>query len=183
MALTIRTTARLLAALLGLSQCHQPDAGPARPEDQLPPATQNGTYAFGFLLNGQPWTPKGSNGTDNYKLIYDPGYHGGTLEIRAYRYLPGQTNNQYLYLAGSPISKPGTYPLDGVAAGAYYSTGIIGPCYEYTDPTPGFKMSGQLVVTRLDRQAGIVSGTFAFTLSQPGCDTIKATYGRFDKKL
>jgi len=179
----VKTYPLLLAALLGLSQCKKTEPAAPRPEDQLPPATQNGTYAFGFLLNGQPWTPKGSNGTDNYQLVYDPGYHGGDLEIRAYRYLPGQPHSQYIYLAGAPISKPGTYPLDGVAAGAYYSTGIIGPCYEYTYRTPGYKVSGQLVVTRLDLSAGIVSGTFAFTLSQPGCDTIKATYGRFDKKL
>ena len=179
----MKTYPLLLAALLGLSQCKKTAPAAPRPEDQLPPATQNGTYAFGFLLNGQPWTPKGSNGTDNYKLIYDPGYNGGSLQIRAYRYLPGQPNSQYVLMTCTALSKPGTYPLDGVVAGAYYSTGIIGPCYEYTDPTPGFKMSGQLVVTRLDRQAGIVSGTFAFTLSQPGCDTIKATYGRFDKKL
>lgn len=173
----------LLAALLGLSQCKQNDPGPARPEDQLPPVTQNGTYTFGCLLNGQPWTPKGSNGTDNYKLIYDPGYHGGYLDIRAYRYLPSQTENQYISFGGAPISKPGTYQLDGVTAGVYYNSGIKGPCHEYDYLTPGYKVSGQLVVTRLDLQAGIVSGTFNFTLSQPGCDTIKATYGRFDKKL
>ena len=38
-------------------------------------------------------------------------------------------------------------------------------------------------VVGLDLSAGIISGTFAFTLAQPGCDTIKVTQGRFDKKL
>jgi len=178
----VKTYPLLLAALLGLSQCKKTEPAAPRPEDQLPPATQNGTYAFGFLLNGQPWTPKGSNGTDNYQLVYDPGYRGGSLQIRAYRYLPSQTENQYILMTCTPLSKPGTYPLDGVAAGVYYKSGIKGSCYEY-DKAPGLSMSGQLVVTRLDLSAGIVSGTFAFTLSQPGCDTIKATYGRFDKKL
>ncbi len=28
----------------------------------LPPATQIGANTFGFLLNGQPWVPKGNNG-------------------------------------------------------------------------------------------------------------------------
>ena len=44
-------------------------------------------------------------------------------------------------------------------------------------------MRGQLVVTRLDLRAGIISGTFAFTLSQPGCDPVQVTQGRVDKKL
>lgn len=43
--------------------------------------------------------------------------------------------------------------------------------------------SGTLTITRLDQQAGIIAGTFSFTLAQPGCDTIKVTQGRFDKKL
>ena len=40
-----------------------------------------------------------------------------------------------------------------------------------------------LIITRLDRAAGIISGTFAFTLAKPGCDTVRVTQGRFDKKL
>jgi len=31
----------------------------------LPPATQEGKNTFGFLLNGQVWTPQGNNGTAN----------------------------------------------------------------------------------------------------------------------
>ena len=34
---------------------------------------------------------------------------------------------------------------------------------------------GTLTLTRFDRQARIASGTFEFTLYQPGCDTIKVT--------
>ena len=40
-----------------------------------------------------------------------------------------------------------------------------------------------MTVTRLDRTAGVVSGTFEFTLTKPGCDIIRVTQGRFDKKL
>ena len=42
---------------------------------------------------------------------------------------------------------------------------------------------GTLTITRLDLQAGIISGTFAFTLAKPGCDTVRVTQGRFDKRL
>ncbi len=168
-----------LALLLG---CKKNEPAAARPEDQLPPATQTGANTFGCLLNGQPWTPSGSNGTDNYKVIYDPGYAGGSLDIRAYRYPPGQTTNQYIFIGGGSINKPGSYPLDGVKAGVYYRSGIKGSCNEYNN-APGLVMHGQLVVIRLDYAQGIVSGTFSFTLSQPGCDTVKVTQGRFDKKL
>ena len=42
---------------------------------------------------------------------------------------------------------------------------------------------GTLTITRLDLQAGIISGTFAFTLYKPGCDSVRVTQGRFDKRL
>ena len=73
--------ALLLAALLGLSQCQKKDAGPAKPEDQLPPATQTGAGTFGCLLNGQPWTPQGYDGKPNFITTYDAGYAGGNLAI------------------------------------------------------------------------------------------------------
>ena len=42
---------------------------------------------------------------------------------------------------------------------------------------------GVLNITHLDAQAGIISGTFAFTLYLPGYDSLCVTQGRFDKKL
>lgn len=42
---------------------------------------------------------------------------------------------------------------------------------------------GTLTITRLDPQAGVVSGTFAFTLFKPSCDSVRVTQGRFDKRL
>jgi hypothetical protein len=31
--------------------------------------------------------------------------------------------------------------------------------------------------------ASIISGTFDFVLAKPGCDTVRVTQGRFDKRL
>lgn len=42
---------------------------------------------------------------------------------------------------------------------------------------------GTVRITRYDLQFGIISASFEFTLYKPGCDTIKVTHGRFDKKL
>ena len=76
-----------LAALLGLSQCQKKDAGPAKPEDQLPPATQTGAGTFGCLLNGQPWPLQGYSGRPNFITTYDAGYSNGSLAIRTYCYV------------------------------------------------------------------------------------------------
>jgi len=42
---------------------------------------------------------------------------------------------------------------------------------------------GDLTITRLDLQAGIIAGTFNFVLDQAGCDTLKITQGRFENKF
>jgi hypothetical protein len=42
---------------------------------------------------------------------------------------------------------------------------------------------GTLTIIRLDLTKGIIAGTFEFTLAKPGCDTIRVTNGRFNKKL
>jgi hypothetical protein len=172
----------MLISLLGISQCKSKAPDPAKPEDQLPPATQTGQHTFGCLLNGQPWTPGGNVGPANYRLVYDAGYAGGDLEIRAYRYIEALKGTQYFIIAGAPVTKTGTYPIDGKTIGVYYSSGIKGSCYEYYS-APGLTMNGQLTISRLDYAQGIVSGTFNFKLFQPGCDTVKVTQGRFDYTL
>jgi len=56
-------TPLLLAALLGLSQCHQdptPTPAPINQVDLLPPITQTGRRTFGFLLRGKAWNLAGS---------------------------------------------------------------------------------------------------------------------------
>lgn len=179
-----RISPLLLTALLGLSQCKKSDPDPAKPEDQLPPATQTGQHTFGCLLNGQPWTPSGYVGHPNFITTYDAGYAGGNLTIRVNRTIPADGINQTLLIGGTSITKAGTYNFSNNGpAGAYYNSGVAGNCHEYYYTNPGFLMTGQLTVTRLDQQKGIVAGTFDFNLWQPGCDTVKVTKGRFDYTL
>ncbi|MDU0369639.1 hypothetical protein ACFPAF_04475 [Hymenobacter endophyticus] len=40
--------------------------------------------------------------------------------------------------------------------------------------------TGTLTLTRYDPVARIAAGRFAFTLYEPGCDTLRVTDGRFD---
>ena len=75
--------ALLYAALLLLTQCSKckNDPTPADPAAALPPATQTGAGTLGCLVNGQPWTPQGNNGSSNNNIYYDPTYRGGNLGI------------------------------------------------------------------------------------------------------
>ena len=164
----------LLWVLLG---CQKDDPNPV---DQLPPATQTGANTFGCLVNGQAWTPQGYDGGSNYSVVYDPSYAHGTLNISVYRYRGDESSKQIMAIYSDSLRTTGNYPL--VKNGrqeALFKDRKIG-C-EFFWGT--YFRRGSLTVTRLDLQAGIVSGTFAFTLYKPGCDSVRVTNGRFDKRL
>ena len=174
-----RTPALLLAALLGLSQCKK--NSPA-PEEQLPPATQTGANTLGCLVNGQPWTPQGNDGSSNYRIVYDRAL-GGAFDLRTYRYQQKPTDNyQYMILFATRLYAPKSYSFrDSLNTEAYISDRLTG-C-ELTSRDKTTYRRGTLTITRLDLQAGIISGTFDFVLAKPGCDTVRVTQGRFDKRL
>ncbi|WP_400192899.1 hypothetical protein [Hymenobacter sp. B81] len=179
--------ARLLgyAALLLLTQCSKCKHDDPTPAAQLPAATQEGKNTFGCLVNGQVWLPQGSSGiAPNFRVSYDPGYAGGSLAIRTYRYPTGSSKGQGLILGSGGVARPGTYALAAPDAAAFFSNEAWPfPCTEYDNDLPGTYCRGTLTVTRLDIAARIVSGTFAFTLAKPGCDTLRVTDGRFDYRL
>ncbi|TGE21263.1 hypothetical protein E5K00_13290 [Hymenobacter aquaticus] len=174
----------LYAALLLLTQCSKCKQDDPSPESQLPPATQTGANTFGCLVNGQVYLPSGNNGTANYAVLYDPGFQGGSLDIIVYSYSAGN-NAQYLSFGGNQVASSTTFPFGTVSnsAARYSDAGRKNGCTRYASDDGVTSCKGQFTITRLDLTAGIISGTFAFTLAQPGCDTIKVTQGRFDKKL
>jgi hypothetical protein len=159
-----------------LSGCCKKDT--PQPLDQLPAATQEGKNTFGCLLNGQAWTPKGYNGTSNYSVSYDPTFNGGSFDIAVYRL--DKDNTQYLYIYSDGINAIGTYSLTDPHKGA--STFINDNQCTY-DRSNNIYRKGNLTITQLNLNKGIISGNFEFTLAKPGCDTIRVTNGRFDKKL
>lgn len=180
----MKSSVLVLPLALLLMQCHKSSPDPTTPEDQLPAATQTGAGTFGCLVNGKPWTPGGKNAVPNLQVHYDPTYHGGNLAVTAFRRLDERGNSQVVGLGGDQIAKTGTYMLDpsitlqspGLYSAGYTDNTKTSPCDEYLfQPTSRI---GAFTITRLDR--GIVSGTFEFTLIQPGCDTIRITKGRFD---
>ena len=168
----------LLAALLGLSQCKKADPDPA---SQLPPATQTGAGTFGCLVNGQAWTPQGNDGTSNYNVYYDHTYRGGNFGVNTYRINGGFA--QYIIFGGDSINHTGIYSLSRSLRTVFFSDSQKPiACQDYSGQAGQYRR-GTLTITRLDRQAGIISGTFAFTLYKPGCDSVRVTQGRFDRKL
>lgn len=151
----------------------------------LPKATQEGKNTLGFLLNGQPWAPKGFSGTGNLSIDFDPGIRKGIMGIVAYRTMSNSDQTQFLLGIGDSLNfkqAPFTVAVQPGSLGAMsFST------KEYCDLNhndPGTFRSGEITVTRLDRSNGIVSGTFHVTLYKSSCgDTIRITEGRFDMKF
>ena len=164
----------LLVALLSLTQCKKSDP---TPESQLPAATQTGANTFGCLLNGQPWQPFG---TGNYSIYYDPLYRHGTINISATR-PDGANDYQTITLGSDSLKSVGQYPLTILKHQEALFIDTKTGC-RFLSGDPHYR-KGTLTITRLDTQAGIIAGTFEFTLAKAGCDTIKVTQGRFDKKL
>lgn len=173
-------------ALTLLTQCQKsaPAPDPAKPEDQLPPAIQTGAGTFGCLIDGQPWTPKGRVGTPNFTLDYDPGYAGGALQVKTYRY-PSGSILQGLTFGAANVTRVGTYVFTNVGDNgvSYFDGSKKAPCIRIDNSNPNTYQSGSLTLTRFDLSARVISGTFSFKLYQPGCDTLKITQGRFDYTL
>jgi hypothetical protein len=167
-----------LAVLLGLSQCNKKDVEPV---DQLPPATQTGANTLGCLVNGQAWTPQGNDGYSNYSVVYDPNPYG-VLDLTTYRYQQSPNNKQILILYARNLHALKSYDLvDPSITRVSWKDRLTG-C-DFNSNAPDTYHKGTLTITRLDVQAGIISGTFNFTLAKPGCDTVRVTQGRFDKRL
>ena len=169
---------RLLPLLGALLSCRKDAPSPV---DQLPPATQTGANTMGCLVNGQPWIPAGNNGSSNYAVSYD-GF-GGTFYLTAYRYQQSIANtHQSISLFATRLYSPKTYSLkDSINTRAKFYRRATG-C-DMSSQQADIYCKGTLTITRMDLQAGILSGTFDFVLAKPGCDTVRITNGRFDKKL
>ena len=171
----------LLFSFISLSsmKCKKDELG-------LPPATQTGANTVGFLLNGQPWTPKGQVGMSaNLSLEIDFGYNDGLFGIRAYRY-DSTTKNKESFNIGmrdslNYYSAPFSLSLTNKSLAKFY---VSNSSYTFFSNDPGVYAIGGITVSKLDKINRIIAGTFNATLHKPGCaDTIKITDGRFDMKF
>ena len=117
-------------------------------------------------------------------MSYDIFPDGGLLEIGVYR-IHGQNanENQSITLWTKQIHGPGTFLFQNTAIAIATFDDAKTNCYWRSRDSTTTYRRGQLTITCLDLQAGVISGTFAFTLYKPGCDSIRVTNGRFDRKL
>jgi len=169
----------VLYCLLCFAQCKKsnPDS------NGLPAATQDGKNTLGFLLNGQPWKPQGSNGTANLSIDFDAGFNNGVCGISAYRII--SSNNREYFKLGiidslNFYTAPFTIPLTNSGLALFYFSD--NNCLLISTES-GTNVTGNLSVSKLDRINRIIAGTFSATLSKTGCPEIKITDGRFDMKF
>ncbi len=170
----------LYASLVLLTRCGHGKQNDPAPVNQLPPATQTGANTFGCLVNGKAYIPQGNNGTPNFVLLYEPGVQKSGFNILTYR-KDGGYQDMNLYCGWAMPLQKHTFAigLPVVEASGWYT----GPAGDF-DNDGGLKYRhGQLVITRLDEQAGVIAGTFEFTSVNTKGDTLKVTQGRFDSKL
>ena len=151
----------------------------------LPNATQEGKNTLGFLLNGQPWTPKGQVGLSaNLAIDLDFGYNNGILSISSYRsnantieYFAIGVKDSLNFITSFPVNM---LLRNGTLGNSRFSNGSCSIDYNNTS----VYRDGNLRISKLDKIAKIISGTFNVTLYKNGCtDTIRITEGRFDMKF
>ncbi len=145
----------------GLKSCSKDDA-PSDPISQLPTHTQTGENTFGCLLDGQAFLPSALYVP--YNCFYQYVDRGFYFWISATNRINGITKSIYLGTERLQISENNTYILkqrvNGNAFGGYFigndSTGEIQN--NYTSSI----YSGKIIITKLDFENHIVSGTFWF---------------------
>ena len=149
-------------------------------DNGLPAVKQEGKNTLGFLLNGQPWTPKDFDGTSNLSIEVDIGFNQGFFGISAYRI----TNDREAFGIGCDSLNFLTPPVTlQIHKNSSTKIGFSkNPCtIDYFDTT--VYRSVNLTINKYDKTNRIIAGTFNATLYKLGCDTFKITEGRFDMKF
>jgi hypothetical protein len=178
----------LLAGLLsGLGACKKDNVD----SDGLVPATQDGKNTGDFLLNGTPFSPRPRITSPGNKPVGAYWGHSsrqqGRVDISFFREDDDRkVRSCNILLFG--IKKPGTYLLNGVVypnlvgSRSYiiYEVPGVYPAI-YRDYLTGPTSPGEVIITRFDTLARVVSGTFEARLREyNGSDSVRVTKGRFD---
>ena len=186
----MRTCLFLAIVALLAAGCKKED-----PEAGLPLATQEGKNTGGFLLNGQPWLPAKNPDLPANSPVgatwVSKVYRGGkALQIFLSRH-PNANEYNVLSFIFHDVRHVGTFDLNQdidpvVISGprppyALYSIYEPGPKRAFYSATTA---RGQIIITRFDTVARVVSGTFEAKLKEDGGpDSLSITQGRFDAKF
>jgi hypothetical protein len=157
--------------------------------DELPAPSDTGANTFGLKLNGEFWVPQ-KFGIVPTASILEARFSGtGGLFINARNFSSSPTETEFeIYL--KDVSGPGTYPLNQPtqnypnqqASYAYYIKRRFMPLNEWITSD---RFTGSVTITKFDKVAHIVSGSFEFTAGSVDgtADPITVTEGRFDVQL
>lgn len=154
----------------------------------LPEETQTGANTFGAKVAGENWGPLGFGIVPTAPILEARFAADSSIFINARNFSrsPVETEME-IYLKN--VSGPGVYQLNQnteVAPGqsasyAYYVKRNVNVIDEWIT---GSNAAGQVQVTKIDRAAKIISGTFGFTANaRYGSAPITVTEGRFDVKI
>lgn len=154
---------------------------------ELPEPSQTGSNTFGAKVNGQLWAPQGFGPLPASNLL-EARFIGNDLIIKANNFAssPNETGFEIRVIG---VTGTGTYPLNTnivhpsfAASYAYYVKRNLTPLNEWVTSASS---TGSVTFTKVDRSAGIVSGTFEFSAlnlyNTP--EPLAVTEGRFDIKL
>jgi hypothetical protein len=162
----------------------------------LPPITQTGANTFGFLLNGQLWTPDPDKGliyTPHLKIGVNFSTNGYFSAFNGFFTISASKNvgnyGQTISISSSnlnAITTPYTYKLSDTSRYeidfADHNDLVANGC-QFISHFTNYQ-TGSLTITRLDTLNKIISGTFNAAMYQVECgDTVKITDGRFDMKF
>ena len=165
----------LIPTLVFLTGCDKSDPKPLTELEKLPPATQEGKYTFGCLVNGKAFFTKS---TLDVVAIYQQGTLtlGGSIQNNRVSQSISMVLNEQ-----SEILTTGEYTLNEPpflnAGYSKYDEDGVGCYYLYEDT-----FTGTLIITKFDKVNYIISGLFEFSTVTTNCDTLRITDGRFDIK-
>ena len=160
-------------------------------QGDLPKPTQTGATIFGCKINGKAWVPNGGGLFSGLKPI-----SGGYLVLPTHKYKLGiflsahSRDKQAIYITLNDI-KVGTYnlrelvPLAGSDSARSYANYNDRRGATYLDEiyySTNDQYGGQVLITRSDSIAKVISGTFNFTAVDYKGNPAIISDGRFDIK-
>lgn len=150
-------------------------ASEVQPESQVPEATQTGRGILYFKMDGKDYPNTYWGGIS----LNDCGpFPAMRFSARSYQ----AAKNKSVILECDSVSGPGMYAI-GVKMGQFYPRVVdkASPCRN-DEELRWLNSSGWVHISRLDRKAGICSGTFEVKIWNKGgvCDTVRITHGVFD---
>lgn len=167
--------------ILMATDCKKKDIDPCpdhNDPDILPPKTQCGANTFGCLVNGEVWVPE----FDKYQMYTQrvhAEYGKEFFHIQGNKIIEKDTIYESVIIEfNKDITSTGIYPIGELWSDS--TTGRFLRINKGVNYKTKQKNSGELHITKFDRENFIISGTFWFTAVNQFGDTVKVTDGRFD---